>query len=85
MILAAPSLTSHLRSLDEIQLRMLMSCFDRFIVAMDSNSLLVGCFNGGQGRTYQFCAHSLRAQELWESRGGRIGLPSLISLRFLWT
>ena len=27
----------------------------------------------------------LRAQELCESRGGRPGLPSLISLRFLWT
>ena len=25
------------------------------------------------------------AQELCESRGGRPGLPSLISLRFLWT
>ena len=27
----------------------------------------------------------LRAQELYESRGGRPGLPSLINLRFLWT
>ena len=27
----------------------------------------------------------LRARELCESRGGRPGLPSLISLRFLWT
>ena len=26
-----------------------------------------------------------RAQELCESRGGRPGLPSLISLRFVWT
>ena len=26
-----------------------------------------------------------RAQELCENRGGRPGLPSLISLRFLWT
>ena len=26
-----------------------------------------------------------RTQELCESRGGRPGLPSLISLRFLWT
>ena len=26
-----------------------------------------------------------RAQELCESRGGRPGLPSLITLRFLWT
>ena len=26
-----------------------------------------------------------RAKELCESRGGRPGLPSLISLRFLWT
>ena len=26
-----------------------------------------------------------RAQELCEGRGGRPGLPSLISLRFLWT
>ena len=26
-----------------------------------------------------------RAQELCKSRGGRPGLPSLISLRFLWT
>ena len=26
-----------------------------------------------------------RAQELCESRGGRPGLPSLISLWFLWT
>ena len=26
-----------------------------------------------------------RGQELCESRGGRSGLPSLISLRFLWT
>ena len=25
-----------------------------------------------------------RVQELCESRGGRPGLPSLISLRFLW-
>ena len=25
-----------------------------------------------------------RAQELCESRGGRLGLPSLINLRFLW-
>ena len=29
------------------------------------------------------CRH--RAQELCEGRGGRPGLPSLISLRFLWT
>ena len=29
--------------------------------------------------------NSHRAQELWESRGGRPGLPSLIHLRFLWT
>ena len=30
--------------------------------------------------------HSIyRAQELCESRGGRPGLPSLISLPFLWT
>ena len=29
------------------------------------------------------CRH--RVQELCESRGGRPGLPSLISLRFLWT
>ena len=29
--------------------------------------------------------YGLRAQELCESRGGRPGLPSLISLRFLWT
>ena len=28
---------------------------------------------------------ALRAQELCESRDGRPGLPSLISLRFLWT
>ena len=28
---------------------------------------------------------ALRTQELCESRGGRPGLPSLISLRFLWT
>ena len=28
---------------------------------------------------------TIRAQELYESRGGRSGLPSLISLRFLWT
>ena len=28
---------------------------------------------------------SVRAQELCESRGGRRGLLSLISLRFLWT
>ena len=28
---------------------------------------------------------TLRAQELCESRSGRPGLPSLISLRFLWT
>ena len=27
----------------------------------------------------------VRAQELCESRGDRPGLPSLISLRFLWT
>ena len=27
----------------------------------------------------------VRAQELYENRGGRPGLPSLISLRFLWT
>ena len=28
---------------------------------------------------------AVRAQELCGSRGGRPGLPSLISLRFLWT
>ena len=28
---------------------------------------------------------TLRVQELCESRGGRPGFPSLISLRFLWT
>ena len=27
----------------------------------------------------------LRVQDLCESRGGRPGLPSLISLQFLWT
>ena len=27
----------------------------------------------------------VRAQKLCQSRGGRPGLPSLISLRFLWT
>ena len=36
-----------------------------------------------------FCGHkaalNIRAQGLCESRGGRPGLPSLISLRFLWT
>ena len=33
------------------------------------------------------CTLSMRVrdQELWESRGGRPGLPSLISQRFLWT
>ena len=31
------------------------------------------------------CCLPIRAQELYESRGGRPGLPSLISLRFLWT
>ena len=30
-------------------------------------------------------SYQSRAQELCESRGGRPGLPSLISLRFLWT
>ena len=30
------------------------------------------------------CFEQLRVQELCESRGGRPGLPSLISLRFLW-
>ena len=33
----------------------------------------------------RLCLGRLRAQELCESRGGRPGLPSLISLRFLWT
>ena len=28
---------------------------------------------------------TVRAQELCESRGGRPGLPSLLSPRFLWT
>ena len=28
---------------------------------------------------------AFRVQQLCESRGGRPGLPSLISLRFLWT
>ena len=31
------------------------------------------------------CRFLQKAQELCESRGGRLGLPSLISLRFLWT
>ena len=31
------------------------------------------------------CDSDDRAQEVCESRGGRPGLPSLISLRFLWT
>ena len=35
---------------------------------------------GAQVHAVQF-----RAQELCESRSGRPGLPSLISLRFLWT
>ena len=30
-------------------------------------------------------ARGTRAQELCQSRGGRPGFPSLISLRFLWT
>ena len=29
--------------------------------------------------------NTVRAQELCESRGGRLGLPSLINLWFLWT
>ena len=32
-----------------------------------------------------FTVTTCRAQELCESRGGRPGLPSLISLQFLWT
>ena len=35
--------------------------------------------------TVQFNSVIRRAQEVCESRGGRPGLPSLISLRFLWT
>ena len=31
------------------------------------------------------CTELMRAQELCENRGGRPGLPTLISLRFLWT
>ena len=27
----------------------------------------------------------IRAQELFKGRGGRLGLPSLINLRFRWT
>ena len=42
---------------------------------------------GGWGCGYKtdIDTDGLRAQELCESRGGRPGLPSLISLRFLWT
>ena len=36
-------------------------------------------------RRRRFLMLHSRAQELCESRGGRPGLPSLISLRFLWT
>ena len=32
-----------------------------------------------------FVPRTVRAQELCESRGGCPGLPSLLSLRFLWT
>ena len=43
--------------------------------------LAVGtCSNPGRTLTGGY-----RAEELCESRGGRPGLPSLISLRFLWT
>ena len=35
-------------------------------------------------KPYGFCGRD-RAQEQCESRGGRPGLPSLTSLRFLWT
>ena len=38
---------------------------------------------GGEKTTKKKQKH-IRAQELCESRGGRPGLPSLISLRFLW-
>ena len=37
----------------------------------------------GIGYIYIYTLHI--TQELCESRGGRPGLPSLISLRFLWT
>ena len=32
-----------------------------------------------------FFDHTIRAQEIYESQGGRPGLPSLINLRFPWT
>ena len=38
-----------------------------------------------QPRRRRFLMLHSRAQELCESPGGRPGLPSLISLRFLWT
>ena len=44
--------------------------------------------DGGGGRgvvSFTEGVMDVRAQELCESRGGRPGLPSLISLRFLWT
>ena len=38
-----------------------------------------------QGKSGMVNRNVIRVQELCESRGGRPGLPSLISLRFLWT
>ena len=45
------------------------------MVCLQSQICLISCVS----------SQCFRAQELCESRGGRPGLPSLISLQFLWT
>ena len=48
--------------------------------------LLPGFFYGAKrGERSRLLLFAVRAQELCESPGGRLGLPSVISLRFLWT
>ena len=48
---------------------------------------LVGGGGGGGAGIYgeDWTVSTCRVQELYESRGGRPGLPSLISPLFLWT
>ena len=56
-------------------------------VHVESHASVVSLLESGEQRHIKVIHNNIssRAQELCESRGGRPGLPSLISLRFLWT
>ena len=57
----------------------------QFIINVESDASAVSLLESGDQCYIKAVNNTGRVQELCESRDGRPGLPSLISLRFLWT